>query len=214
MTINHLITQSRWNGTSQESDEDPHLLTNPSHINWIWGMARWKVESQETGLKALSKIWTEPFSNCNKFTERINNMLAKGIWQPIGLEEATWSNLNHLILNWLFLLAWYLRCQSPPAKSTGLWRTCTTQTFSSLGGRPRFRGLWSWALFKGDFDPLSDDTEETLFFPSPVPFFNFPSDKLALRFSSPADCLPLSSLELRRFFSSLELWEDAWEITE
>lgn len=107
--VNHLITQSRWNGTSQESDEDPHLLTNPSHINWIWGMARWKVE---TALKALSKIWIEPFSNCNKFTERINNMLAKGIRQPIGLEEATWSSLNHLILNWLFLLAWYLRCQS------------------------------------------------------------------------------------------------------
>lgn len=82
------------------------------------------------------------------------------------------------------------------------------QTFSSFGGRPRFRGLCSWALFRGDLEPLSEEPEDTLFFPSPMFFFTFPSDRLSFRFSSPEFGLLLSSLELRRFLSSAELWDD------
>lgn len=85
------------------------------------------------------------------------------------------------------------------------------QTFSSFGGRPRFRGLCSWALFRGDLEPLSEEPEDTLFFPSPMFFFTFPSDRLSLRFSSPEFGLLLSSLELRRFLSSAELWDDVWK---
>lgn len=143
-------------------------------------------------------------------------ILAKDICQLTNLEESIQTALQ-MERTKLFLLAAEPKCQpsqSPSVKSIGQGRTRTPQTFSSFGGRPRFRGLWSCALFSGDFEPLSDETEETRFFPSPVAFFNFPSDKPALRFSSLADCLPLSSLELRRFFSSVELWEDAWEIIE
>lgn len=85
------------------------------------------------------------------------------------------------------------------------------QTFSSFGGRPRFRGLCSWALFRGDLEPLSEEPEDILFFPSPMFFFTFPSDRLSLRFSSPEFGLFLSSLELRRFLSSAELWDDVWK---
>lgn len=87
-------------------------------------------------------------------------------------------------------------------------------TFSSFGGRPRFRGLCSWALFRGDLEPLSEEPEDTLFFPSPTLFFTFPSDRLSLRFSSPELGLLLSSLELRRFLSSAELWDDVWKFND
>ena len=93
--------------------------------------------------------------------------------------------------------------QSPVPEATE-----TEPTFSSLGGRPRFRGLCSWALFRGDLEPRSEEPEGTLFFPSPMFFFTFPSDRLSLRFSSPEIGLLLSSLELRRFLSSAELWDD------
>lgn len=82
-------------------------------------------------------------------------------------------------------------------------------TFSSFGGRPRFRGLCSWALFRGDLELLSEGPEDALFFPSPALFFTFPSHRPSLRFSSPEPGLLLSSLELRRFLSSAELWDDA-----
>lgn len=84
------------------------------------------------------------------------------------------------------------------------------QTFSSFGGRPRFRGLCSWALLR-HLEPLSAEPEVTLFFPSPMFFFTFPSDRLSLRFSSPEFGLLLSSLELRRFLSSAEVWDDVWK---
>lgn len=85
--------------------------------------------------------------------------------------------------------------------------TAVRQTFSSFGGRPRFRGLCSWALLR-HLEPLSAEPEVTLFFPSPTFFFTFPSDRLSLRFSSPEFGLLLSSLELRRFLSSAEVWDD------
>lgn len=85
--------------------------------------------------------------------------------------------------------------------------TVVRQTFSSFGGRPRFRGLCSWALLR-HLEPLSAEPEVTLFFPSPMFFFTFPSDRLSLRFSSPEFGLLLSSLELRRFLSSAEVWDD------
>lgn len=94
----------------------------------------------------------------------------------------------------------------------GLVRKATVvrQTFSSFGGRPRFRGLCSWALLR-HLEPLSVEPEVTLFFPSPMFFFTFPSDRLSLRFSSPEFGLLLSSLELRRFLSSAEVWDDVWK---